>query len=643
MQHRFKNLAKLSFVFAVFAAPLLAQAACSTSGYTVVYINGIQTNEHDASIESSKLGQYLGLSFNNQVVTTILAHNETHGLDEDAAETTLPQLAQHDIDDILMNLERQVQTRKIVIVGFSEGAMIANRLYNYLIAHGEPANAIAIYGVATPETILQNRGSYLNYQGDNVIYNSILQVGAVVPPPYNISVKEWNADPNAHGDNVGHNFVTTYLDNFAGRMTSEIQAEMFTLRATGASTDGACFEAPADTLSHKTSGVLLAVAKPASIALNAAAAIGWNGIIGSVAFLSDTTTAIENFFWHPKSQNTAANNRALNDAAFGLLKAVGASSLGPKQVDQLQRGENPGLGAAAILAFSQDDEATTTGEVLGEATDTAPVATTTIPFPTAPAAMPGENVHYNAPAFGGTAAADSSPAPAATLTTPTVTFSNWTVSSDARLCDSNPRYVDIVWSAPGATYYDVYTQDVASQASNLFETTHDTGTLSFPVPITVNSLLPTNLIVVAHNDTGDAATTTVRIDQAIPDSTPPSLLDALLSPTIFAANVPVTSNIIVPFNESLAPSTITANAFILSRVGDATRTDVGVALSADSTTVTMTPTQPLQYASRYNISIGCTVSDVYGNRLSNGIGLVLDSSSQYFTTEADPSAATSTP
>src|SRR3989344_9690671 len=152
---------RLALVFLVFLVPISAQAACLADGYTVVFINGIKTSETEAGLGKAALVRKLGDSFNGQPLSVILGYNESRwGGDGDVIEATLPQFAKHDLDTILMQIHDEVQTRKLLIVGHSQGAMFANRIYDYLITHGVPADAVAVYGIGTPGTILQHKGKY---------------------------------------------------------------------------------------------------------------------------------------------------------------------------------------------------------------------------------------------------------------------------------------------------------------------------------------------------------------------------------------------------------------------------------------------------------------------------------------------------
>jgi hypothetical protein len=667
MRRRLNYIAKLAIAVSVAGVPLFAQAACSADGYTVVFVNGINTSEVDATREETKLKNALGPTFNNQPLTTVLGYNQTHvaGLG-DWAEVAFPALDQLDLDTILRQMHDEVHTRKLLIVGHSQGSSYANKIYDYLIAHGEPKDAVAIYAVGTPEPISPDKGRYLNFEGDDTIYGPLASK-VIHPPPPNVSEAfYWSSNTTDAGSYKGHDFVDEYLAAFGDRITSEIKSELFILRPTYASdTLTECFTAPADTVKEKTASVGLAVVDFYASSLVGIAQEGGGEVAFALGAGGKALGAMGDFFggiagiFAPASPDPN-KARAANDAGVALLNALNLTSIDAKTADQLQRDaqnkNNDSLGGAAILAFEPDQPAPA-GEVLGSSTEGAGGASSSPPTVFVP---DPSTVHQNAPAFGGPDAEPDADAPAVDdnasttpdnnassspplLAPPTISFSNWAVSDEARLCDVPPRFVDIAWNAPGATHYDLYTQDVASQIANLYETTKDTGILSFSVPVGIYSMVPTNVIVVAHDDAGGVATTTTRLDTAIPDNTPPSLLADSMNPPIFAKGVPVNTSISIPFNEPLATGTVNTNSV---RMGDAARTynvDRTVSLSPDGKTITIIPTSPLAYSTGFNVQLMCTISDLYGNRLPNDIGIVLDPSSQYFTTETAPAAATSTP
>src|SRR3989344_211713 len=53
MQHRFRHIAQLGIILFLF--PLFAQAECSSSGYTVVFVNGIFNTEKQARTSADEL------------------------------------------------------------------------------------------------------------------------------------------------------------------------------------------------------------------------------------------------------------------------------------------------------------------------------------------------------------------------------------------------------------------------------------------------------------------------------------------------------------------------------------------------------------------------------------------------------------
>ena len=327
-----------------------------------------------------------------------------------------------------------------------------------------------------------------------------------------------------------------------------------------------------------------------------------------------------------------------------LLNALNMTSIDMKTADQLQRTppkKSPsgnGQGAAAILAFSQDEPASPPGEVLGSST----VATTT-PFPVASNVMPGADVHYNAPSFGGAAATqDSAPQDppadaAAPLAPPTITFSNWRAIEDTQSCTIGLRYVDVSWSAvPSATYYEIYAKDALSATFDTYATTTDTAWPNLRL-WTNNTIDPITLTVTAHIDGGSSVATTVQVDQALADQQPPTLLVDSMIPATHATGVPVTTSIQVPFNKPIKPSSVVNPYSIeLNQMPDRTLVPTTHSLSPDGTTIILTPLEPLAYGTSYNLSISCEISDLYGNILPNGIAWFYDNLPPYFTTEGDP-------
>ncbi len=638
MRCSFKYITQLAFVLFLF--PTIAQAACLADGYTVVFINGIRNTREEAEQNKSELRDILGVNFNNQTIYYATGYNATHLQGGgDLVEAALPQFNEYDLQTILMQMHDEVQTRKLLLVGHSQGAVYANRLYEYLVAHGVPKESVAVYAVATPTAYVAGGGKYLNYQADTVIYDPLLQVGAVVPPLPNVLVKDWWDNPNAKGDNLGHSFIDVYLANFADRMTSDIKSQLFVLRSTNATTTGGCFEAPAKTLAYQAMGAGLAVGEPLAVGVKVTGQVGALALGGVIKVYDLAYAAAGSVFGLFGSKEDKDNDRAAVTTAFAAFKGVLGSSLDVADVNQLQKEYgDKNLGSAAMLAFLPE-EPQAVPEVLG--TSTQPVATTTatttpsaqvfIDIPEAPAVFVPDpsTVHLNSPAFGGPQASQQAPAPV--LVAPTIAFSNWTSPDGSQFCSLVQRTVDVSWNAvPNAAYYSLYLEH-ASGGPIDFGTT--TGT-AWPATLTFFGSDPTTVTVVAHDTGGGSATSTMLANTALVDQQPPSIIS--FSPAISATGIATTSAVALTFDEPLKASLVTAANFTLFKldsIAGQIAVDSTVSLSGDGTVVTMQPNTPLTYNAGHRLAVSCAITDLVGNHPASSFLLFADLVTPYFTTE----------
>ncbi|HPC47929.1 MAG TPA: Ig-like domain-containing protein, partial [Deltaproteobacteria bacterium] len=83
------------------------------------------------------------------------------------------------------------------------------------------------------------------------------------------------------------------------------------------------------------------------------------------------------------------------------------------------------------------------------------------------------------------------------------------------------------------------------------------------------------------------------------------------SPADGSSGVSTGSRVIFTVSEAVDPSTVTSSGVTLT----ADATPVDVALSTSGNTVTLTPSSPLEPATRYTATLGVTVEDGAGNRL----------------------------
>src|SRR3989344_1458667 len=218
MRHRLEKTSQLVFLLILFFLPLFVEAAvCSDQGYTAVFINGVFDTKDHAQENKRSLKSKLGGSFNNESITYVVGYNQTHlaGIG-DFIETNFPVFDDYDLNTILMQMHADVTTRKILLVGHSQGSVYANKIYEYLVAHGVPAQDVAVYAVATPASYVARGGKYITYT-----------VGQ------------------------GHSFIDIYLGGFGTRTVGDMQGAMAQLAsAEGTAKDG-CFDPPGKTLAYR--------------------------------------------------------------------------------------------------------------------------------------------------------------------------------------------------------------------------------------------------------------------------------------------------------------------------------------------------------------------------------------------------------
>ena len=139
MQHRFRHIAQLGIILFLF--PLFAQAECSSSGYTVVFVNGIFNTEKQARTSADELQFKLGETFNSESVIVRTGYNPSHlaGLGDLAqvvAQSFGASVSTFDRDTILLQIHPEVTTRKVFLIGHSQGTLYTNNIYDYLLDNG---------------------------------------------------------------------------------------------------------------------------------------------------------------------------------------------------------------------------------------------------------------------------------------------------------------------------------------------------------------------------------------------------------------------------------------------------------------------------------------------------------------------------
>ena len=436
--------AALFIGFFLLVSPAFALAAtpsCSAQGYTLVYVNGVFDSLQQAQQNSSVL-QKLFKSHNGESVAVQLGYNPSHlagagDLAESTAQLFNASISNFDLNTILMQIYPEVTTRKLMLVGHSQGAFYTNSMYDYLLSHGEPNGSVAVYNVASPAAYTAGGGTYINSSGDTLL--AALRALHFDVLPNNADLVPTGTD----GDYSGHSFADDYLSQGAPQIFADMSTEMNGLKATDASQTGDCFTPPTATISYKTTAAAFAVADPTAAVLKAGAvatvqasevalAAATKVAIGALQLFSDSIIITTQ---PPTPAQTDAKTLQIVDKLYG--SSIDGLSAQDKK-DLLGSSQ----GSAVVLAITPKK---VTGIVLGTSTetDTIAISTTTplIPkniFPTS-----SNGVVWG----GGQGGGGGSATPAAEVdpvaeTTPT------TVDTSGALADSTPADLEPAANTP---------------------------------------------------------------------------------------------------------------------------------------------------------------------------------------------------
>src|SRR3989344_6878613 len=296
---------KVAVVFALltFLPTSIYALECRKEGHTVVYVNGILTEEGDAQRDRRSLSQKFSNISELQGVDFINGYNQSHleglgDLVQSAAQTFNTSVSDYDLKTILLQIHPQVTTRKVLLVGHSQGTFYTNALYDYLTQHGVPNESIAVYNLATPASFVSGSGTYLTSANDKVI-NKIRELdaasGAPEPLVANILIPLPSGEENDSWG--GHHFGSSYLNLKPIRIVSDVENALKKLKA-GETADGACFTAPNASFGYKVMNVAFAVADPTSYAVR-------SGVVAANNVAKSFAGAIENVLTFVVGKNQA--------------------------------------------------------------------------------------------------------------------------------------------------------------------------------------------------------------------------------------------------------------------------------------------------------------------------------------------------
>src|SRR3989344_285150 len=258
----------------LFLLPNVAWAACIASGATVVYVNGIFTTETQARRDAKNLSIEFSRVIGDSSVKFINGYNPSHlaglgDLAQTVGQMMGKSISNFDRDTILLQIHPQVTTRKLVLVGHSQGAFYANALYDYLLAHGEPKAAVGAYQVASPAAYVAGGGRYLNSSADTML-DALRGLGFT----FLVSNIDLAVSPeDAQKKYPGHSFSGAYLAEAPERVVGDIQKTLAGLTAEQAGS-GECFTAPEAGLGYNAAKAGFAVA-------DTAAGVAKTGLVGA--------------------------------------------------------------------------------------------------------------------------------------------------------------------------------------------------------------------------------------------------------------------------------------------------------------------------------------------------------------------------
>ena len=248
------------FPFVVFAQT--GNQTCSSTGYTIVTINGVFTDKDGAILNRDNLEDIFSFSENYHGENLAFEYllNPSHGagiidLSDTLIQKFFAQQSDYDLIEMLADASDKITTQKVLLVAHSQGNFYANNFYEKVAGRegGIPFRSIGVYGVASPANHVAGNGRYLTSDTDNVI-NSFRNFASNILPA-NTSIK---LDPTDNSFTQGHSFSEVYIPAEGVRIVSDIQNSLDKLSVDQSRReDVRCLEPQEIGLAHKINGAVL--------------------------------------------------------------------------------------------------------------------------------------------------------------------------------------------------------------------------------------------------------------------------------------------------------------------------------------------------------------------------------------------------
>jgi hypothetical protein len=246
------------FLFGFLLFPFIGFAGCDKDGTTVIFINGIFGDLSSAVADKESLKDKFLSFYDDKDVKFINGFNPSHiGKAGDLIKAVMQAYGNQDLDfdltTILNQVHSQIETRKILLVGHSQGTFYTNLAYEYLVKNGVPPQSIAVYNIATPADYVAGNGKYITSSTDKVIESIVRELAEIgsakTPLESNITIElseKEQADPFG-----GHSFSQVYLDAVPGRIIGDIYSSLQNLSAANQNNLDECFIKPGEGLAYK--------------------------------------------------------------------------------------------------------------------------------------------------------------------------------------------------------------------------------------------------------------------------------------------------------------------------------------------------------------------------------------------------------
>jgi len=349
---------------------------CSSPGVTVVYVNGIFTDNTAAASDKNLLKKNFVDKTKRTDVEFINGFNPSHVAGIDDLITSTMQGYQgasldYDLVNILNQVHSQLQTQKILLVGHSQGTFYSNAAYDYLVKNGVPKESIAVYNIATPADRVAGSGNYLTSSTDKVISTIVAKLtsfgSARRPLKPNIDIKLSAAEEQDPFG--GHSLSEVYLNSVPDRIIGDMNNELNTLAAGNSQAISGCFNPPPATLAHKITGIGFTVVDGGISGVNALynmtgafAQFFYNGFAYVYNIGSADALNLANIFQHPElfvaSLNQSAANISSDKSTTGNSQdtANTTTSSTDSQTDQISDTTNGNSTIDTQLAVADDNQ-----------------------------------------------------------------------------------------------------------------------------------------------------------------------------------------------------------------------------------------------------------------------------------------------